>query len=162
MDNSEEVDTSAGYVDVGAQGISPLHHPLRTSPANSTDFAHLQDNATEIHYHALDADGMDTNDYTDLRKPPPISPKPGVVKSQSLNCQRGFAVKRIGGGEKLTERTKPLPLPKNKDKNRATNLTAESPIQVQRIEQPYEQEYQALSSSTQNRMEVYTCPAEVP
>ncbi len=144
------MENSAGYIDVGAKGIFPL--------ANSTDFNHLQDNAPEIFYHAIDADGMDTNDYTDLRKPPPISPKPVGVKSLS---QQPFAVKRIGDGKTSKERRKPLPLPKIKDKNRAPALEDELPLQSQRIEQPYEQEYQALSSSTKNRVEVYSCPAEV-
>ena len=151
----QEIDNSAGYVDVGAEGISPVDHPLRTSQANSMDY--LQDNAAKIHYHAIDVDGMDKREYTDLRKPPRISPKPRGVKSQSLNCQQAFAVKKMGG-EKLTERTKPLPLPKNKDKNRAPS---ESPLQSQRIGQPSKQDYQALSSSTKNRVELYTCPAEV-
>ncbi len=156
-----EIENSDEYVDVGAEGISPLDH-LRTSPANSTNFDHLHDNAPEIFYHTIDADGIDTNDYTDLRKRPPISPKPRGIKSQSpvMNCQRAFAVKRINGDTPSTER-KPLPLPKNKDKNRATNLKDESPLQSQTIDQPYEQEYQALSSSTKNCMELYTCPAEV-
>ncbi len=157
-----EIENEDEYVDVdAAEGISPHH--LRTSPANSTNFDHRQDNAPEIFYHSIDADGIDTNDYTDLRKRPPISPKPRRIKSQSpspvMNCQRqrAFAV----NGDKPSTEKKPLPLPKNKDKNRATRLKDESPFQSQIIEQPYEQDYQALSSSTKNRMELYTCPAVV-
>ncbi len=153
----QEMENSAGYVDVGAEEIPPLDHPLRTSLANGMDSAHLQDNAIEIYYHAIDADGMDTNDYTNLRKPPPISPKPRRVKPQSVNCQREFAVTRIGDGKTSKQCRKPLPPPKNEDKNRAT-LKDESLLQSH---QPCEQEYQELSSSTKNRVDMYTCPAEV-
>ncbi len=66
-----EIENSDEYVDVGAEGISPHH--LRTSPASSTNFDHRQDNAPQI---TVDADGIDTNNHTDLRKRPPISPKP--------------------------------------------------------------------------------------
>ena len=147
----QEIDNSDDYVDVSAEGISPLGHPLRTSLANSMDSAHLQDNTPEIHYHTIDADGMDTNEYADLRRPPHISPKPGGVAS---NCQLPFAVKRIDDGEVSKEHRKPLPPPKN----RAPNLKDESLLQSQ---QPYEPEYQALSSSTMDYMELYTCPAEL-
>ena len=109
---SQVLENSDGYVDIGAEEIPPLDHPLRTSLANNTDFAHLQDNAIEIHYHTIDADGMDKSDYTDLRKPPPISPKPRGVKSQLMNGPR--AVKKIDGDKLSTEHRKPPPLAEKK------------------------------------------------
>ncbi len=149
MDNSEY------YVDVEAEGIPPLDHPLRTSLPNSTDFDHLQNNSIEIHYHPVDTDGMDEREYTDLRKPPPISPKPRGVKSQLINCQRPFAVKRIGDIETSKECRKPLPLP---SENRALDKSLPHD-QSQRIGQPSKQHYQELSSRTMDYLELYTYPS---
>ncbi len=154
----QEMENLEDYVDVGAEGISPLDHP---SLANNTDLAHPQDNTIEIHYRAIDADGMDKSEYTDRRKPPHISPKPRGVKSQSLNCQRPFAVTRIGDGETSKQYKKPLPPPKNKDENRAPTLKDESLLQSQRIEQPSKHSYQELSLNTKDYTEMYTCPAEL-